>query len=177
MLTFDWTKNGGQVKDSKGDEQALYIIVGAGGMRISEALALETQHFINDCRTITIRQQVDGDTPRIVQYLKTDAACREVDVSEEVAVCLRAFLAGKEGLLLKTRNGTPHLHNSLKKRWLTPRLKAMGLYERGLGWHGFRRFRKTLVAWEASSRGHQQLLDGSQAKNDVRTLLTAGRRT
>jgi integrase len=121
----------------------LYVIEGATGMRISEALALETEHFINSCRTICIRQQVDRDTPRIVQYLKTDAAYREIDVTEEVAVYLRTFLKQKEGLLFKTRNDTPYLHNSLKVRWLLPRLTAMGLDERGLGWHGFRRFRKT----------------------------------
>jgi len=131
------------VQDSESDEQGLYVIEGAAGMRISEALALEKKHFINNCRTICIRQQVDRDTPRVIEYLKTDAACREIDVSEEVAVYLRGFLAGKEGLLFKTRNGTPYLHNCLKVRWLIPRLKAMGLHERGLGWHGFRRFRKT----------------------------------
>jgi len=131
------------VQDSEGDEQGLYVVEGAAGMRISEALALEKKHFINNCRTICIQQQVDRDTPRIVKYLKTDAACREIDVSEEVAKYLRAFLEDKDGLLFQTRNGTPYLHNSLKVRWLIPRLKAMGLDERGLGWHGFRRFRKT----------------------------------
>jgi integrase len=131
------------VQDSKGDEQGLYVIEGATGMRISEALALEKKHFINNCRTICVRQQVDRDTPRIVEYLKTDAGHRDIDVSEEVAEYLRAFLEGKEGLLFKTRNGTPYLHNCLKGRWLTPRLKGMGLHERGLGWHGFRRYRKT----------------------------------
>jgi integrase len=131
------------VQQSECDEQALYIIEGAGGMRISEALALEKKHFLNNCRTIRIQQQVDRDTPRIVEYLKTEAAYREVDVSEEVAKYLRVFLEAKDGLLFQTRNGTPYLHNSLKARWLNPRLKAMGLDERGLGWHGFRRFRKT----------------------------------
>jgi len=131
------------VQDSEGDEQGLYVVEGAAGMRISEALALEKKHFVNNCRTICIQQQVDRDTPRIVKYLKTDAACREIDVSEEVAKYLRAFLEDKDGLLFQTRNGTPYLHNSLKVRWLIPRLKAMGLDERGLGWHGFRRFRKT----------------------------------
>lgn len=108
------------VQDSEGDEQGLYVIEGAGGMRISEALALEKKHFINNCRTICIRQQVDRDTPHIVEYLTTDAGHRDIDVSEEVAEHLRTFLAGKEGLLFKTRNGTPYLHNSLKVRWLTP---------------------------------------------------------
>jgi hypothetical protein len=90
-----------------------------------------------------VRQQVDRDTPRIVQYLKTDAAHREIDVSEAVAEYLRAFLEEKEGLLFKTRNGTPYLPNFLRSRWLVPRLRAMGIDEAGLGWHGFRRFRKT----------------------------------
>jgi hypothetical protein len=40
---------------------------------LSEALALETKHFINACRTIQVCQQVDRDKPRIVEYLKTDA--------------------------------------------------------------------------------------------------------
>jgi integrase len=47
------------------------------------------------------------------------------------------------GLLFKTRNGTPHLHNNIENRWLTERLKAMQLDEPGMGWHDFRRFRNT----------------------------------
>jgi integrase len=131
------------VKESEGEEQALYVLEGATGLRISEALALEAKHFINGGRTIEVRQQVDRDTPRIVSYLKTDAAYREVDLNTEVAEYLRAFIDGREGLLFKTRNGTPYLHNSLESRWLTERLRAMGLDEPGMGWHAFRRFRKT----------------------------------
>lgn len=142
------------VQDSQGDEQALYVIEGAAGMRISEALALEKKHFINNCRTICIHQQVDRDTPRIVEYLKTDSSYREIDVSEEVAKYLRAFLEGKDGLLFQTRNGTPYLHNNLEDRWLTKRLNAMGLDEPGLGWHGFRRFRKT---WVRSKRCQEDI--------------------
>ena len=55
----------------------------------------------------------------------------------------RPFIEGKEGLLFKTRNVTPYLHNNLEQRWLTPRLKAMRVDEPGSGWHSFRRFRKT----------------------------------
>jgi integrase len=44
---------------------------------------------------------------------------------------------------LYTRNGTPHLHNNLEQRWLTPRLEAMGIDESRMGFHAFRRFRKT----------------------------------
>src|SRR5262249_20664123 len=119
------------VKESKGDEQALYVLLAAAGMRISEALAVEVKHFINDGRTIEVRQQVDRDMPQIVKYLKTDAAYRDIDLHPDVAEYLRAFISAKDGLLFQTRNGTPHLHNNVEESWLTPRLKAMGLDEPG----------------------------------------------
>ena len=65
-------------QESEADEQALYVIESAAGPRIAEALALEKKHIINNCRTICIHQQVDRDTPRIVE---SDAAYREIDVS------------------------------------------------------------------------------------------------
>jgi len=131
------------VRESDGEEQALYVLLGATGMRISEALALESKHFLNEGRTIQVQQQVDRDTPRIANYVKTDAGFREVDLSQNIAEYLRLFIDGKDGLLFKTRNGTPYLHNSLEQRWLTPRLEAMGIDEKGMGFHAFRRFRKT----------------------------------
>ena len=121
------------MSDSTGEEQALYVLVAATGMRISEALALEAKHFINDGRTIEVNQQVDRDTPRIVPYLKTDAGSRQIDLSTAVAAYLQGFIDGKDGLLFQTRNGTPYLHNNLEQRWLTPRLKAMGIDEKGMG--------------------------------------------
>ena len=79
------------VSTSNGDEQTLYVLLAATGMRISEALAVETKHFVNGGRTIQVRQQVDRGKPRIVEYLKTDAGAREVDLSKEVAGYLRGF--------------------------------------------------------------------------------------
>lgn len=73
------------MKESEGEEQALCVLVAATGMRISEALALEGKHFINNGRTIEVQQQVDRDTPRIVSYLKTDAASRQIDLCPNVA--------------------------------------------------------------------------------------------
>jgi integrase len=121
----------------------LYVLAAAAGMRISEALALEGKHFINNGRTIEVQQQVDRETPRIVSYLKTEAASRQIDLCPNVAEYLRTFIDGKDGLLFQTRNGTPYLHNNLEQRWLTPRLRAMGIDEKGMGFHAFRRFRKT----------------------------------
>ena len=136
------------VSESQGDEQSLYVLLAATGMRISEALALETKHFVNDGRTIQVCQQVDRDRPRVVEYLKTDAGYREVDLSKQVAEYLRAYINGKDGLLFETRNGTPYLHNNLEQRWLTPRLQAMQIDEKGMGFHAFRRFRKTWLRGE-----------------------------
>ena len=136
------------VSGSTGDEQALYVLLAATGMRISEALALEAKHFVNNGQTIVVSQQVDRDTPRIVPYLKTDAGTREIEVSTEVAEFLRGFITGKSGLLFETRNSTPYLHNNLEQRWLTPRLRAMGIDEKGMGFHAFRRFRKTWLRGE-----------------------------
>ena len=136
------------ISKSDGDEQALYVLLAATGMRISEALRLGTKHFINNGRTIQICQQVDRDHPRIVEYLKTDAGSREVDLSTEVAEYLRRFVDGKDGLLFQTRNGTPYLHHNLEEDWLTPRLQAMKLDEKGMGFHAFRRFRKTWLRGE-----------------------------
>jgi integrase len=130
------------VAASTGQEQALYLLA-ATGMRISEALALETRHFINGGRTIKVEQQVDKDRPRIVKTLKTSAAKREVDLHPDVADFLQRYAAGKNGLLFRTAQNTPHLYHNLQDRWLTPRLIEMELDEKGMGWHSFKRFRKT----------------------------------
>lgn len=131
------------IADSAGQERVLYVLLGATGMRISEALAIETQHFVNEARTVKVEQQVDKDAPRIVKYLKTDTAHREIDLHPDVAEFLQRYMAGKEGLLFHTRRNTPHLYGNLEERWLTPRLAKMGLDEGGMGWHSFKRFRKT----------------------------------
>ena len=131
------------IKQSSGQEQALFVLLAATGMRVSEALALETRHFINRGRTIMVEQQVEKDAPRIVQHLKTYAAKREIDLHHDIAEYLHKYMAGKTGLLFHTANGTPHLNGNLEARWLTPRLNEMGLDEKGMGFHAFKRFRKT----------------------------------
>ena len=131
------------IQESSDQEQALYVLLAATGMRISEALALETKHLINNERTIVVEQQVEKDAPRIARHLKTKAAKREVDLHPDIAEYLRKYTTGKTELLFETSRGTPHLYSNLQGRWLTPRLKAMGLDEKGAGWHIFKRFRKT----------------------------------
>ncbi len=131
------------ISRSSGQEQALYVLLAATGMRISEALAVEGRHFSNHGRSITVEQQVEKDATCIVKHLKTAAARRQVDLHPDIAEYLQNYLAGKPGLLFHTANGTPHLYGNLDDRWLTPRLIKMGLDEKGMGWHSFKRFRKT----------------------------------
>ena len=131
------------VNASSGQEQALYVLLAATGMRVSEALAVEDRHFTNDGRTITVEQQIQKDAPVVAKYLKTAASKRQVDLHPDIAEYLQRYAAGKTGLLFHTANGTPHLYGNLEDRWLTPRLIRMGLDEKGMGWHSFKRFRKT----------------------------------
>jgi integrase len=125
------------------EERYLYVLLAATGMRISEALALETRHFINGGRTIVVEQQVEKDCPRIKKKLKTDASLREVDLHPDVSTYLIKYMMGKSGLILKTENNTPFLYGNVQDDWLDPRLEKLGLYQSGGGWHQFKRFRNS----------------------------------
>ncbi len=103
----------------------------------------DSRHFINDGRTVKVEQQVEKVAPRIVTYLKTDAADREIELHPDAAKFAERYAAGKKGLLFHAWRNTPHLYSNLKDRWLTPRLIKMGLDEKGMRRHSFRRFRKT----------------------------------
>jgi integrase len=125
------------------EERYLYVLLAATGMRISEALALEAKHFINGGRTIVVEQQVKKDCPRIKKKLKTDASYRQIDLHPDIANYLNRYFSGKSGLILRTKNGTPYLYGNLAEDWLDQRLAKLGLYETGMGWHSFKRFRNS----------------------------------
>ena len=103
-------------------EQALYVLLGAAELRISEALGIEVKHFINSYRTVLIEQQVQKYHPRITDKLKNSTAYRQIDFHPDIAAYFRRYTEGKTGLLFQTREGTPHLYGNLAKRWLIPRL-------------------------------------------------------
>jgi hypothetical protein len=90
-----------------------------------------------------VEQQVDTDHPRVVNYLKTDASRREIDLHPDVAAYLMNFVSGKSGLILKTENNPPFLYGNLQDDWLDPRLEKLGLSQDGGGWHQFKRFRNS----------------------------------
>ena len=100
------------IEASSGQEQALYVLLAATGMRVSEALAVENKHFTNNGRTITVEQQVKKDSPEVVKYLKTNAAKRQVDLHPDVAEYLQRYRAGKTGLLFHSERHTTSLRKS-----------------------------------------------------------------
>jgi hypothetical protein len=77
----------------------------------------------------------------------------------------RFIAQGENGL------GTPHLYGNLADRWLTPRLVKMGLDEEGMGWHSFKRFRKTwlLHVWPS-----MPIREAREAMNEILTFVQIG---
>ena len=123
----------------------LYILPPAAGMRIAELLAVEIEkHISPDCTMIDVQQQVKGS--KIVQYLKTDAAYRVVDLCPEAAELLRKFTGDRRGLLFPSANGTtPVSYTNLLKRHITPDFQRLGIKEPGKAAHSFRRFRASVL--------------------------------
>jgi len=121
------------VSESKGDEQALYVIAAAGGLRIAEILGVEVRHIVNNGRLV-VEQSVNRFGR--ISGLKTRAAKRNIDVSKVVGGYLLSFIEGKSGLLFKTKRGTPYRAGNLRRRRLDKRLDDYGF-------HSFRRFRIT----------------------------------
>ncbi len=92
------------IADCEGEEQVLYVLLAATGMRISKALALEARHFVNGSRSIQIRHQVHRKKPVIIERIA------RLKLSADVTEYLREFINGKNGLPFQTRNSTPYMH-------------------------------------------------------------------
>ena len=124
---------------------AVYVVSAAPGMRIAEVLAIDIDTCLSpDCSMILVKQQVKGS--KVVEYLKTDAAYRVVDLCPEAAEYLRKFLADRKGLLFPSRKlTTPVSCGNFLKRYLTPAMKKLGIKEPGKAAHAFRRFRSSVL--------------------------------
>lgn len=136
-------------------EQMLFILAGATGLRIGEALGLEIdKHFSDDFLTITIIQKVRHC--KVEQRVKTASAARQVDLHPSIAKLLRAFVGErKKGFLFQSRNGKPLSSSNIIRRHLHPALKALGYInpytgDHKAGNHAFRRFRNTYLRNETS---------------------------
>ncbi len=126
-------------------ERMLYILCPATGMRIAEALAVDINEHINtECSVIQIRRQVKGN--KLVHYLKTEAAHRDVDLAPCVSKLLRKYICERTGLLFPSKTGrTPMTYSNVRRRSLHPKLVALELYSPGAGMHCFRRFRNSVL--------------------------------
>ncbi len=129
-------------------ERVLFILCGAAGLRIGEALGSEIdKHFSQDFSTLSVRQKVKNC--QVEERLKTGSARREIDVHPEIAALLQTYAAGrKAGFLFCSRNGKPIATSNILKRHLHPALKGAGYLnasngDHKAGSHAFRRFRNT----------------------------------
>ena len=138
---------------SKGREQMLFVLLGATGMRIGEALGLEIEkHISSDFSTLYIRQKVWRG--QIQPFLKSENGVRDVDLPTSIAAVLNEFVGARtSGLLFCSKNGLPLLQSNLLRLSLHPLLKKLN--QPKMGAHAFRRFRTT---WLRKQHAPEDLL-------------------
>ncbi len=131
-------------------ERMLFILCGAAGLRIGEALGIEIdKHISSDFLTISIRQKARHC--RIETRLKTPSADRDVDLHPAIAKLLKAFVGERrDGFLFATRNRKPISSSNIIRRHLHPALKELKYVNphtatHKAGNHAFRRFRNTYL--------------------------------
>ncbi len=129
-------------------ERMVFILCGAAGLRIGEALGLEIdKHISPDFLTISIEQKARHC--KIEKRLKTASASRQVDLHPAIASILMKFAGDrKTGFLFCTRNAKPLGSSCILRRHLHPALKQLGFTNpftgtHKAGHHAFRRFRNT----------------------------------
>ena len=124
---------------------AVHVLSAATGMRIAEILAIDIDTCLSpDCAMILVKQQVKRS--QVVEYLKTEAAYRIVDLCPEAAEYLRKFVASRHGLLFPSRKSTtPVSYQNFRNRYLTPAMERLGMKEPGKACHAFRRFRSSVL--------------------------------
>ena len=110
---------------SKGREQMLFVLLGATGMRIGEALGLEIdKHISSDFSTLHIRQKVWNG--QIQSFLKTENGIRDIDLPTSIAAMLKKFVGDRtSGLLFCSKNGLPLLQSNVLRLSLHPLLKKL----------------------------------------------------
>ena len=138
---------------SKGRERMLFVLLGATGMRIGEALGLEIEkHISSDFSTLHIRQKVWRG--QIQPFLKSENGIRDIDLPTSITAVLKKFVSNRtSGLLFCSKNGLPLLQSNLLRLSLHPLLKKLN--QPKMGAHAFRRFRTT---WLRKQHAPEDLL-------------------
>ena len=131
-------------------ERMIFILCGAGGFRVGEALGIEIdKHLSSDFLTVFINQKVHQG--RVEQRLKTTNGRRQVDLHPTIGALLKEFVGDrKSGFLFRTRQGKPLSASNIVRRHLHKALEKMhyvnlftGTHKAGN--HAFRRFRNTYL--------------------------------
>jgi integrase len=126
----------------KAQMRMLFILCGATGLRLGEALGIRIEKILDGGSRIIVDEKAwYGE---IHDYLKTENGEREIDLPEDVAKLLVEFIGSrKSGLLFKTRTGKPLSQSNILRRHLHPALEEIGFEKAGA--HAFRRFRNTYL--------------------------------
>jgi hypothetical protein len=117
-------------------ERMLYTLCPVSGIRIAEGLALDIKKHISADRTvIQIRNQVKGC--KVVEYLKSDAANRDIDLCPAMVALLIEYIGDRSsGLLFPSQTGvTPMSYSNVRRRSLHPKLVKLNLYTPGAATH------------------------------------------
>jgi integrase len=120
----------------------LFILCGATGLRLGEALGIRIEKILDKGARIVIDEKAWRG--QIHDYLKTENGEREVDLSENVARLLVEFVGErKSGLLFRTKQGKQLSQSDILRRHLHPALEEIKFEKAGA--HAFRRFRSTYL--------------------------------
>ncbi|MFZ3330290.1 MAG: site-specific integrase, partial [Candidatus Acidiferrales bacterium] len=120
----------------------LFMLCGATGLRIGEALGIRIEKILDNGSRIIIDEK--AWRCEIHDYLKTDNGEREVDLPENVAKLLVEFIGDRtSGLLFKTRHGKQWSQSDILRRHLHPAIEEIGFEKAGA--HSFRRYRNTFL--------------------------------
>jgi len=140
----------GLARWKKERERMIFVLCGAGGFRVGEALGIEIdKHISPDSLTIFVQQKIHHG--RVEQRLKTANGFRQVDLHPTIAALLKEFVGNRaSGFLFCTRQGKPLSPSNIIRRHLHKALKELGYVNpftgtHKAGNHAFRRFRNTYL--------------------------------
>ncbi len=125
---------------AKGRYAALYALLAGSGLRVGEALAIHLEPgdhttISPDCKTIHVRKSIWNGAE---QEPKTPAAKRAVDLPDDLAAYLKAYIGKRtSGLLFQTDSRKPIAQSNI----IRDSLSGLGVS----GFHCFRRFRNAVL--------------------------------
>jgi integrase len=141
----DWLPHESMKKiiSAAGDHKPFVALMCETGLRIGEALGLQTQDIDFNERTLSVNRSVFGGRS---QEPKTSTAYRSFTISKELSDLLRGqCLQGQaEAYVFRTRSGGPQWVTEIRARVLDPLMRAQGLEP--IGFHGLRRGNATFFA-------------------------------